>query len=166
MNKVILMGRLTRDPEVRYTQTNNTLVASFSLAVNRRFARQGEERQADFINIVAWSKTAINRPVAQDKEPETDFINVVLWNKQAENVAKYVTKGGQVAVEGRIQTRSYENNEGKKIFVTEVIASNVEFLQTKKNDTSKTNEENTTEANDPYAEFGDSITTEQLDLPF
>ena len=57
MNKVILMGRLTRDPEVRYTQTNNTLVASFSLAVNRRFARPGEERQADFINIVAWSKT-------------------------------------------------------------------------------------------------------------
>ena len=56
MNKVILMGRLTRDPEVRYTQTNNTLVSSFSLAVNRRFARQGEERQADFINIVAWSK--------------------------------------------------------------------------------------------------------------
>ena len=56
MNKVILMGRLTRDPEVRYTQTNNTLVASFSLAVNRRFARPGEERQADFFNIVAWSK--------------------------------------------------------------------------------------------------------------
>ena len=56
MNKVILMGRLTRDPEVRYTQTNNTVVASFSLAVNRRFVRQGEERQADFINIVAWSK--------------------------------------------------------------------------------------------------------------
>ena len=56
MNKVILMGRLTRDPETRYTQTNNTLVSSFSLAVNRRFARQGEERQADFINIVAWSK--------------------------------------------------------------------------------------------------------------
>ena len=57
MNKVILMGRLTRDPEVRYTQTSNTLVASFSLAVNRRFARQGEERQAYFINLVAWNKT-------------------------------------------------------------------------------------------------------------
>ena len=139
MNKVILIGRLSREPELRHT-TAGTPVCQ--------------------INI------SINRPVAQDKEPETDFINVVLWNKQAENVAKYVPKGGQVAVEGRIQTRSYENNEGKKIFVTEVIASNVEFLQTKKNDTSKTNEENTTEANDPYAEFGDSITTEQLDLPF
>ena len=57
MNKVVLMGRLTRDPETRYTQTNNTLVASFTLAVNRRFSRQGEERQADFIPVVAWSKT-------------------------------------------------------------------------------------------------------------
>lgn len=136
MNKVMLIGRLSRDPELRHT-TSGTAVCQ--------------------INI------AINRPVAQDKEPETDFINVVLWNKQAENVAKYVTKGGQVAVEGRIQIRSYENNEGKKTFVTEVIASNVEFLQTKKNDTSKTNEENTTEANDPYAEFGNQITLDDLD---
>lgn len=136
MNKVMLIGRLSREPELRHT-TSGTPVCQ--------------------INI------AINRPVSQDKEPETDFINVVLWNKQAENVAKYVTKGGQVAVEGRIQTRSYENNEGKKTFVTEVIASNVEFLQTKKNDTSNTKEESTTEANDPYAEFGNSITVEQLD---
>ena len=73
MNKVILMGRLTRDPEVRYTQTNNTMVATFSLAVNRRFVRQGEERQADFINIVAWSRTA-------------------------EFVSKYFKKGQQVGV--------------------------------------------------------------------
>ena len=78
MNKVILMGRLTRDPEVRYTQTNNTLVASFSLAVNRRFVRQGEERQADFINIVAWSKLG-------------------------EFCSKYFKKGQQVAVTGRLQ---------------------------------------------------------------
>lgn len=136
MNKVVLIGRLSRDPELRHT-TSGTAVCQ--------------------INI------AINRPVAQDKEPETDFINVVLWNRQAENVAKYVTKGGQVAVEGRIQTRSYENSEGKKTFVTEVIASNVEFLQTKKNDTTKSNEENTTEANDPYAEFGNQITLDDLD---
>ena len=77
MNKVILMGRLTRDPEVRYTQTNNTLVASFSLAVNRRFARPGEERQADFINIVAWNKTG-------------------------EFCSKYFKKGQQVSIVGRI----------------------------------------------------------------
>ena len=78
MNKVILMGRLTRDPEVRYTQTSNTLVASFSLAVNRRFVRQGEERQADFINCVAWNKTG-------------------------EFVSKYFKKGQQVGVIGRLQ---------------------------------------------------------------
>ena len=85
MNKVILMGRLTRDPEVRYTQTNNTLVASFSLAVNRRFARQGEERQADFINIVAWSKLG-------------------------EFCSKYFKKGQQVGIIGRIQTRTWDEN--------------------------------------------------------
>ena len=85
MNKVILMGRLTRDPEVRYTQTNNTLVASFSLAVNRRFARQGEERNADFFNIVAWSKTG-------------------------EFCSKYFKKGQQVGVIGRLQTRTWDEN--------------------------------------------------------
>lgn len=137
MNKVVLIGRLSREPELRHT-TSGTPVCQ--------------------INI------AINRPVSQGSEPQTDFINVVLWNKQAENVAKYVTKGGQVAVEGRIQTRSYENSEGKKTFVTEVIANNVEFLQTKKNDTTKTNEENTSETTDPYAEFGNSIKAEDLDI--
>ena len=108
MNKVILMGRLTRDPEVRYTQTNNTLVASFSLAVNRRFARQGEERQADFINIVAWSKTG-------------------------EFCSKYFKKGQQVGVIGRIQTRTYEGVDGQKRYVTEVLADNVYFLESKGN---------------------------------
>ena len=84
MNKVILMGRLTRDPEVRYTQTNNTLVASFSLAVNRRFVRQGEERQADFINVVAWSKLG-------------------------EFCSKYFKKGQQVGIIGRLQTRTWDD---------------------------------------------------------
>jgi len=137
MNKVILIGRLTRDPELKYS-SSNIPVANFTVAVNRPFENQNGVREADFINIV-------------------------VWRKQAENVGKYVKKGSLVAVEGRIQTRSYENNEGKKTYVTEVIASNVEFLQTKKNDTSKSNEENTTEANDPYAEFGNQITLEDLD---
>ena len=88
MNKVILMGRLTRDPEVRYTATNNTLVASFSLAVNRRFARQGEERQADFINVVAWDRTG-------------------------EFCSKFFKKGQQVGIIGRIQTRNYDDKDGK-----------------------------------------------------
>ena len=104
MNKVILMGRLTRDPEVRY---NNTLVASFSLAVNRRFARQGEERSADFINIVAWNKTG-------------------------EFCSKYFKKGQQVAVIGRLQTRTWDDDNGQKHYVTEVVAEEVYFADSKR----------------------------------
>ena len=107
MNKVILMGRLTRDPEVRYTSTNNTLVASFSLAVNRRFARAGEERQADFINITAWDKTG-------------------------EFCSKYFKKGQQVGVIGRIQTRNYDDKDGKKVYVTEVVAEEAYFADSKR----------------------------------
>ena len=107
MNKVILMGRLTRDPEVRYTQTTNTLVASFSLAVNRRFVKQGEERQADFINIVAWGKTG-------------------------EFCSKYFKKGQQVGVIGRIQTRTWDDEQGQKHYVTEIIAEEVYFAGEKK----------------------------------
>ena len=107
MNKVILMGRLTRDPEVRYTQTNNTLVASFSLAVNRRFANQNGERQADFINIVAWNKTG-------------------------EFCSKYFKKGQQVGVIGRIQTRNWDDDQGVKHYVTEVIAEEAYFADSRR----------------------------------
>ena len=107
MNKVELLGRLTRDPEVRYTQTNNTLVASFSLAVNRRFARPGEERQADFINIVAWSKLG-------------------------EFCSKYFKKGQQVAIIGRIQTRTWDDDQGQKHYITEVVAEEAYFADSKR----------------------------------
>lgn len=107
MNKVILLGRLTKDPEVRYTQTNNIIVASFSLAVNRRFVKEGEERQADFINIVAWNKTA-------------------------EFCSKYFKKGQQVAVVGRIQTRNYDDDKGQKHYVTEVVAEEAYFADSKR----------------------------------
>ena len=107
MNKVILMGRLTRDPEVRYTQTNNTMVATFSLAVNRRFARPGEERQADFINVVAWSKTG-------------------------EFVSKYFKKGQQVAVVGRLQTRTWDDDKGQKHYITEVVAEETYFADSRR----------------------------------
>ena len=107
MNKVILMGRLTRDPEVRYTQTNNTLVATFTLAVNRRFVRQGEERQADFINIVAWGKLG-------------------------EFCSKYYKKGQQVAITGRIQTRTWDDDQGQKHYVTEVVAEEAYFADSKR----------------------------------
>ena len=107
MNKVVLMGRLTKDPEVRYTQTTNTLVASFSLAVNRRFAKQGEERQADFINIVAWSKTG-------------------------EFCGKYFKKGQQVGIIGRIQTRNWDDEQGQRHYITEVVAEEAYFADSKK----------------------------------
>ena len=107
MNKVILMGRLTKDPEVRYTQNTNTLVASFALAVNRRFVRQGEERQADFINIVAWNKTG-------------------------EFASKYFKKGQQVAIVGRLQTRNWDDEQGQKHYITEVIAEEAYFADSKR----------------------------------
>ena len=106
MNKVVLMGRLTRDPEVRYTQTNNTLVASFSLAVNRRFVRQGEERQADFFNVVAWGKTG-------------------------EFCSKYFKKGQQVGVIGRLQTRTWDDDKGRH-YITEVVAEESYFADSKR----------------------------------
>lgn len=109
MNKVCLIGRLTKDPEVRYTQTNNTLVASFNLAINRRFVKEGEERQADFISIVAWSKTG-------------------------EFVSKYFKKGQQVGVVGRLQTRSWDDDNGVKHYATEVIAEEVYFAESRKQD--------------------------------
>lgn len=107
MNKVVLLGRLTKDVDVRYTQTNNIMVASFSLAVNRRFAKEGEERQADFINVVAWNKTA-------------------------EFCSKYFKKGQQVGVIGRLQTRNYEDDKGVKHYITEVVAEEAYFADSKR----------------------------------
>ena len=128
MNKVILLGRLTKDPDVRYTQSTNTMVTSFTLAVNRRFVKQGEERQADFINCVAWNKTA-------------------------EFVSKYFRKGQQVGVIGRIQTRNYDDEQGVKHYITEVIAEEVYFAGEKKEKAQ----------NDPTNDF--EITNSD-DLPF
>lgn len=107
MNKVILMGRLTKDPELRYTNNNNTAVCSFTLAVDRRFAKQGEERQADFFPVVAW-------------------------RNQAEFCSRYFTKGLKVVVVGSLQTRSWDDTEGKKHYVTEVIAEETYFAESKK----------------------------------
>ena len=140
MNKVILMGRLTRDPEVRYTQTNNTVVASFSLAVNRRFVRQGEERQADFINIVAWSKTA-------------------------EFVSKYFKKGQQVGVIGRLQVRNWEDEQGQKHYVTEVVAEEAYFADSKRDGADASNFENTFGSNVANSSPEFEVTSDD-DLPF
>ena len=128
---------------------------------------------------VCQINVAISRPVGQGKEPETDFINVVVWNKQAENVSKYLAKGRQIAIEGRIQTRNYDNNEGKRVYVTEVIASNVEFLgsandQTRNTqqfndnpfDTDVSSQETANLDNDPFASFGEKVEISDNDLPF
>ena len=143
MNKVILRGRLTRDPEVRYTQTNNTLVASFSLAVNRRFTRQGEERQADFINIVAWSKLG-------------------------EFCSKYFKKGQQVGIIGRIQTRTWDDDQGTKHYVTEVVAEEAYFADSKREgDQMGGNSFESTFGNTAPGSMGDDFEVSSSDdLPF
>src|SRR5690625_144114 len=103
MNRAVLVGRLTRDPDLRYTP-NGVAVANFTLAVNRPFTNQQGERDADFINCV-------------------------VWRRQAENLANYMKKGSMVGVDGRIQTRTYEDQDGKTVYVTEVVADNVHFLE-------------------------------------
>ncbi|MEI7028003.1 single-stranded DNA-binding protein [Paenibacillus sp. y28] len=103
LNRVILIGRLTRDPELRYTPAG-VAVTQFSLAVNRSYSNQQGDREADFIDIVTWRQLA-------------------------ETCANYLRKGRLTAVEGRIQTRNYENAEGRKVYVTEVVADNVRFLE-------------------------------------
>ncbi|MFS4465984.1 single-stranded DNA-binding protein [Staphylococcus haemolyticus] len=107
INRVILVGRLTKDPEYR-TTPNGIDVANFTLAVNRNFKSKNGEQQAD-------------------------FINVVVFRNQAQNVNNYLSKGSLAGVDGRIQSRSYENKEGQRVFVTEVVADNVQFLEPKNN---------------------------------
>ena len=106
LNRAVLVGRMTRDPELRRTG-NGKAVASFTLAVNRNF-KTGDGQEADFLSIVAWGKVA-------------------------ENTANYCNKGSLVSVDGRLQTRTYENNQGQKVFVTEVVADSVQFIETKRN---------------------------------
>ena len=160
MNKVFLIGRLTRDPELRYTG-NNTAVASFALAVQRNFANQQGEREADFFNIS-------------------------VWRKQAENVKNYLSQGSQVAIEGRLQTRSYDDANGQKRYVTEVVADNVEFIGSR-NSSNNSNNMNSSASNagptpydfgdapepkgtdvdsNPFADFGSSIEISDDELPF
>ena len=157
MNKAILIGRLTKDPELRTTPTGRN-VCQFSVAVSRNFTNANGEREADFINCV-------------------------VWDKQAENLVKYQKKGNQIAVEGRIQTRNYDDKDGKKVYVTEILASNISFLDSKgtgatgntsfnnfpeppMGDTSSNNMETVSVDKDPFEAFGDSIEISDNDLPF
>ena len=157
MNKAILIGRLTKDPELRTTPTGRN-VCQFSVAVSRNFTNANGEREADFINCV-------------------------VWDKQAENLVKYQKKGNQIAVEGRIQTRNYDDKDGKKVYVTEILASNISFLDSKGTgatgntsfnnlpeppmvDTSSNNMETVSVEKDPFEAFGDYIEISYNDLPF
>lgn len=107
MNKVVLIGRLTKDPELKFTPGTGTAVATFTLAVDRRFKKEGQQ--------------------------SADFIPVVVWGKVAENTSNYMKKGSQLSVAGRIETRSYEAKDGGKRYVTEVVAEEVKFLESKNN---------------------------------
>lgn len=156
MNKAILVGRLTKDPELKMTENTKREVCQFTIAVNRPYTNDDGERKADFINCV-------------------------VWDKLAENLSKYQKKGNQVAVEGRIQTRNYDDKDGKKIYVTEIFVSNVTFLDSKGSNDSVNNLEEppvksgsiTTEqidsmptANDPFASYGNEVQINDDDLPF
>lgn len=164
MNKAILIGRLTRDPELRSTPAGRN-VCQFSIAVNRTFTNANGDREADFINCV-------------------------VWDKQAENLVKYQKKGNQIAVDGRIQTRNYEDKDGKRVYVTEILANNISFLDSKGSSAGNSNsfnnfnnlpeppiERNNNVASmpdietvsvekDPFEVFGDSIEISDNDLPF
>ncbi|MCY7751396.1 single-stranded DNA-binding protein [Bacillus inaquosorum] len=105
LNRVVLVGRLTKDPDLRYTP-QGTPVVTFTLAVNRTFTNQSGQRDADFINCVAWRRTA-------------------------ENVANFLKKGSMAGVDGRLQTRTYDNNQGQRVWITEVLAETVQFLEPK-----------------------------------
>ena len=140
INRAVLTGRMTRDPELKYTG-NGTAVASFTLAVNRKFANQQGEHEADFINCVAWRKTA-------------------------EVLEKYTHKGSLVGVDGRIQTRSYDNQQGQKVYVTEIVVDDFTFLESKgqsTNDSHNNNQNNSEKA--PFAN-DKAIEISEQQLPF
>lgn len=159
MNRVVLVGRLTKDPDLRYTPAGVT-VATFTLAVNRPFKNgQGEQ--------------------------EADFIQCVVWRKPAENVANFLKKGSLAGVDGRVQTRNYEGNDGKRVYVTEIVAESVQFLEPKQNAVEgSTPNNNQNEANysnnnkngsyrasssqnsDSFANEGKPIDISDDDLPF
>ncbi len=138
MNNVMLIGRLARDPELKYTQSGSA-VTSFTLAVSRRFANQNGEREADFINCVAWQKSA-------------------------EFVANYFKKGQSMAVEGRLQVRSCDDKDGQKRYVTEVVVYQVEFVGSKNARTGETTGADRFEAVQDM--YGEEITFDDKDLPF
>lgn len=142
LNRVILIGRLTKDPELRYTPSG-IATTGFTLAVDRPFSNQGGEREADFIPVVTWRQLA-------------------------ETCSNYLRKGRLTAVEGRIQVRNYENNEGKRVYVTEIVADNVRFLERNQVTAEEPdpNNEQRGYGRDPFADDGKPIDLSDDRLPF
>lgn len=140
LNRVVLVGRLTKDPDFRTTQ-NGVSVATFTLAVNRNFKNKNGEQQAD-------------------------FINVVVFRQQAENVNNYLTKGNLAGVDGRIQSRSYENKEGQRVYVTEVLADSVQFLEPKNNQSNNQSQQQSGQAQSGNSPFDNSADISDDSLPF
>ena len=138
MNRVILVGRITKDPELKKT-AQDIAVVNFTIAVNRNYTDQQGEKQADFISCV-------------------------VWRKQAENVAKYVSKGMLLGVEGRIQTRQYESETGMK-YITEVLCDSVQFLENKSSNQSFEDQPSTKSQSDEFYETSKKLAAED-DLPF
>ena len=132
MNRVVLIGRLTKDVELKYTQSGSA-VANVTVAVDR-YSKEGDK--------------------------SADFINVVVWNKSAENLARYKGKGDQIAVEGSLQTRSYEAQDGSKRYVTEVLASRIEFIGNKSDGGKKATQQA------PGSQYGEPVSFSDEDLPF
>ena len=142
LNRVALVGRLTRDPELRRTGSGKA-VTSFNLAVERNF---------------------------KSDDQEADFINCVCWGKIAENTERYCSKGSMVSIDGRIQTRNYDNSQGQKVYVTEVIADSVQFIQTNRNNNTATAAQAPTNSyvpNEPIQQFeDDNYMLEEDDIQF
>lgn len=136
INRVVLVGRVTKDLELRKTRSG-TSVVYFTLAVNR------SSKKSD--------------------QPDVDFVNCVVWSKAAENLVKYQGKGSLLGVEGRIQTRNYENQRGQKVYVTEVVASSIAFLESRKN--GRGNDGYQQRTANPY-DFNDELNLSPDDLPF
>lgn len=143
MNKVVLIGRLTKDPELKYTPGSGTAVTTITLAVDRRFSK--------------------------DNQKEADFIPVVVWGKSAESTAQYMAKGRLMGVSGRIQTRSYEAKDGGRRYVTEVVAEEVQFLEWGNTNKSQDNGNNSSSNDNSQgygASFDDMTPIDDGDIPF
>ena len=141
INNVTLVGRLTKDPDLRYTSSGKG-VAGFTLAVNRRFTNQAGQREADYIQCV-------------------------IWGKSAETLANYAKKGSLIGIVGRLQSRSYENNEKQRVYVTEVVVETFQFLEAKTANEQRQNSQNNQQNDNSDPNFeGSTIDISDDDLPF